>query len=209
MDARLEVRTVEERLRAISGRADALASTAAAERQAISRAAERARRRAAEAAVASAVASGARVTLASIERSLRLADEQRQQAEVAHQGRDTELKAVRARIRDASAELDKVVDAVHGVEVARAGRRLRLEQVEAKATEDFGVQAALLVAEYGPDVPVPSGADDQPPAEYDRATQQRRADAAQRQLDQLGKVNPLALEEFAGSRRSRNGMRSS
>jgi chromosome segregation protein len=197
MDARLEVRTVEERLRAISGRADALASAAAAERQAISRAAERARRRAAEAAVASAVASGARVTLASIERSLRLADEQRQQAEVAHQGRDTELKAVRARIRDASAELDKVVDSAHGVEVARAGRRLRLEQVQAKATEDFGVEAGSLVAEYGPDAPVPAGAEGEPPAAYDRATQQRRADTAQRQLDQLGKVNPLALEEFA------------
>jgi chromosome segregation protein len=197
MDARLEVRTVEERLRAISGRADALASAAAAERQAISRAADRARRRAAEAAVASAVASGARATLTAIERSLRLADEQRQQAEVAHQGRDAELKAVRARIRDASAELDKVVDSVHGVEVVSAGRRLRLEQVQAKATEDFGVDAGSLVAEYGPEVPVPAGVDGEPAAGYDRATQQRRADTAQRQLDQLGKVNPLALEEFA------------
>jgi chromosome segregation protein len=32
---------------------------------------------------------------------------------------------------------------------------------------------------------------------YVRAEQERRASAAQRQLDQLGKVNPLALEEFA------------
>jgi len=197
MDARLEVRTVEERLRAISGRADALALAAAAERQAISRAAERARRRAAEAAVASAVASGARITLASIERSLRLADEQRQQAEVAHQGRDTELKTVRARIRDASAELDKVVDSAHGVEVARAGRRLRLEQVQAKAGDDFAIDVQLLVTEYGPEVGVPTGVEGAPPAAYDRPEQQRRADTAQRQLDQLGKVNPLALEEFA------------
>ena len=37
----------------------------------------------------------------------------------------------------------------------------------------------------------------QPPVRYDRDVQQRRADTAQRQLDQLGKVNPLALEEFA------------
>ncbi|MBO0777055.1 MAG: AAA family ATPase [Actinobacteria bacterium] len=38
-----------------------------------------------------------------------------------------------------------------------------------------------------------------PPAgvPYIRAEQERRAAAAQRQLDQLGKVNPLALEEFA------------
>ncbi len=197
MDARLEVRTVEERLRAISGRADALASAATAERQAITRAADRARRRAAEATVASAVASGARVALASIERSLRLADSQRQQAEIAHQGRDEELKVVRARIREASAQLDKVVDTVHGAEVSRAGRRLRIEQVEAKAIEEYAVEVEALVAEYGPDVPVPSGDDDVPPLAYERDVQQRRADTAQRQLDQLGKVNPLALEEFA------------
>ena len=197
MDARLEVRTVEERLRAISGRADALASAARAERQAVARAAERARRRAAEATVAAAVAAGARVALASIERSLLLADSERQQAEVAHQGRDEELKAVRARIREASAQLDKVVDTAHGAEVARAGRRLRLEQVQAKALEEFAVEVAELVAEYGPDVPVPSGDEEHPPAAYDRDVQQRRADTAQRQLNQLGKVNPLALEEFA------------
>ncbi|HEX9034699.1 MAG TPA: AAA family ATPase, partial [Streptosporangiaceae bacterium] len=197
MDARLEVRTVEERLRAISGRADALASAARAERQAITRAAERARRRAAEASVASAVATGARLTLTAIERSLRLADAERRDAETAHQGRDEELKAVRATIREVSAELDKVVDTAHGAEVSRAGRRLRLEQVTGRAIEEFGVDVDVLVAEYGPDVPVPAADPDQPPLAYERAEQQRRADAAQRQLDQLGKVNPLALEEFA------------
>ena len=196
MDARLEVRTVEERLRAISGRADALASSARAERQAAARAADRARRRAIEAAVASAVASGARLAIASVERSVRLADAERQQAEEAHQGRDEELKTVRARIREATAQLDKVVDTVHGAEVARAGRRLRLEQVQTRAIEEFAVEVTELVAEYGPEVPVPAG-EDEPPVPYDRDAQQRRADTAQRQLDQLGKVNPLALEEFA------------
>ena len=197
MDARLEVRTAEERLRAISGRADALASAARAERLASARAAERARRRAAEATVAGAVAAGARVALVSVERSVRLADSERERAETAHLGRDEELKAVRTRIRDTSARLDKVVDAAHSAEVATAGRRLRLEQVHAKALEDFGIEATELVAEYGPDVPVPSTEEGRPAAAYDRDIQRRRADAAQRQLDQLGKVNPLALEEFA------------
>jgi chromosome segregation protein len=197
MDARLEVRTVEERLRAISGRADALTSAAVAERQAISRAAERAKRRASEARIAAAVASGAKIALSSIDRSLRLADDERQQAEVAHHGREEELKTVRARIREASAKLDKVVDTAHGVEVARAGRRLRLEQAEAKASVDFAIDVVSLVAEYGPEAPVLAGSEDEPAVAYDRKEQQRRADVAQRQLDQLGKVNPLALEEFA------------
>ena len=197
MDARLEVRTVEERLRAISGRADALASAAVAERQAITRAADRARRRAAEATVARAVASGARLTLAAIERSLALAEAEREYAQTAHQGRDEELKAVRARIREATSQLDKVVETAHGAEVARAGRRLRLEQVQAKAAEEYGVDVDTLVGEYGPEAPVPGADADQPPVPYDRDVQQRRADTAQRQLDQLGRVNPLALEEFA------------
>jgi len=197
MDARLDVRTVEERLRAISGRADALASSALTERQAIARAAERTRRRAAEAKVAYAVAKGATTAVAAIERSLMLADAERQQAEVAHQGRDEELKTVRNRIREASAQLDKVVNTAHGAEVARASRQMKLEQVESKAAEEFAVDVEALVAEYGPDVPVQAADGNQPALPFDRETQQRRAEVAQRQLDQLGKVNPLALEEFA------------
>jgi chromosome segregation protein len=46
-------------------------------------------------------------------------------------------------------------------------------------------------------VPGPAAAEGQLPPAYDRAAQERRAQAAQRLLDQLGKVNPLALEEFA------------
>ena len=197
MEARLEVRTVEERQRAISGRADSLAAAALAEHQAATRALARAERRAAGAVVASAVADGARVTLARIQQSIAAADADRQQAEEAHKGRDGELKAVRARIRDASEELEKVVDSAHGAQIARATKQLQLEQIAGRALEEFATEADLLVAEYGPDVMVPGGDDSQLATAYDRETQERRAQQAQRQLDQLGKVNPLALEEFA------------
>ena len=197
MEARLEVRTVEERQRAISGRADALASAAVAERQASVRALARAERRAAGAVVASAVAEGARIALASIRRSAAAADAERQQAEDAHKGRDGELKAVRAKIRDASDELEKVVDSAHGAQIARATRQMQVEQIAGRALEEFAVEADLLVAEYGPDVLVPGSDEGQIAVAYDREAQERRAQHAQRQLDQLGKVNPLALEEFA------------
>jgi chromosome segregation protein len=197
MEARLEVRTVEERLRAIAGRADALASAAVAERQARQRALARSRHRAAAAAVASAVAEGARITLASIEGSLSVADAERQAAELAGRGRDSELKAIRARLRELSGQLDQVVDSAHGAEIARSGRRMRLEQIAARAAEEFAIDEAVLVPEYGPDVPVPATEEGQLATAYDRSAQERRAQAAQRLLDQLGKVNPLALEEFA------------
>ncbi len=197
MEARLEVRTVEERQRAISGRADALVSAANAERQATARAVVRAERRAAGAVVASAVAAGARIALTRIEQSAAAADADRQRAEDAHKGRDGELKAVRARIRDVSDELEKVVDSAHGAQIARATRQLQLDQIAGRALADFATEGDVLVAEYGPDVLVPGADESQLAVAYDREAQERRAQHAQRQLDQLGKVNPLALEEFA------------
>ena len=195
MDARLEVRTVEERLRAISGRADSLATAAAAERQAREQAAQRRARRTAQAAVARAVALGARYAVEAAERSVNEAQARRAEAEAASAGGAGELKAVRARVRDLAADLDTVVNTAHGTEIARAEHRLRLAQLAEHALEEFGLETDALVAEYGPEVPVP-GDDEAPPSRYDRAEIERRAADAQRQLDRLGKVNPLALEEY-------------
>ncbi len=197
MEARLEVRTAEERLRAITGRADALTAAAAAERQAIERAAARARRRAADAAVAAAVARGAGLAVAAIERSRAAADDERRAAEQASSGRDGELKSVRAAIRELTDEFDKVVDGAHDAQIAGEGHRLRLEQIAARAGEEFAVGPGALVSEYGPEAWVPAAAEGQPAVRYDREATERRASQAQRKLDQLGKVNPLALEEFA------------
>ena len=197
MEARLDVRTVEERQRAISGRADALISAAAAERQAAARAIARAERRAAGAQIAAAVANGARIALTGIEQSAAAADADRQQAEEAHKGRDGELKVVRARIRTDTEELEKVLDSARGAQVARATRQVQLEQIASRALTEFATDTEVLVAEYGPDVPVPGADNSEQAVPYDRELQERRAHQAQRQLDQLGKVNPLALEEFA------------
>jgi chromosome segregation protein len=195
MDARLEVRTAEERLRAIAGRADALAAAAMTERQALRRAQSRAERMRREAVVAAAVGEGAQIALAAVGRSRARADAERQAAELASRGRDDELKAVRARIRVLTGELDHAVDSAHGTEIAKAEHRMRLEQIAGRAAEEFAVDPATLAADYGPEagVPEPDGGQ----SGYDRAAQERRANSAQRLLDQLGKVNPLALEEFS------------
>ncbi len=198
MEARLEVRTAEERLRAISGRADSLAGAAAAERQARARAAQRRERRAEHAAVARAVALGARYAVEAAERSVAQAQTRRTEAEAASAGGAGELKVVRARVRELAADLDTVVGAAHGTEIARAEHRLRLAQLAEHALEEYGVEADALVTEYGPEAPVPVVGDEAAlPSRYDRAEAERRAADAQRQLDRLGKVNPLALEEYA------------
>ena len=202
MEARLEVRTAEERLRAISGRADSLTAAAAAERQARERASQRRARRAEQAAVARAVALGARHAVEAAERSVAEAAERRAEAQAVSAGGAGELKAVRARVRDLAADLDTVVNTAHGTEIARAEHRLRLAQLSDHALDEFGVETDALVAEYGPEVPVPVPGDEAAPpttgpSRYDRTEIERRAADAQRQLDRLGKVNPLALEEYA------------
>ncbi len=198
MEARLEVRTAEERLRAISGRAESLSATAAAERASRQRAAQRRQQRAHQAAVASAVALGARYAVEAAEQSVAAALALRSEAEAASSNGAAELKTVRARVRELAADLDTVVSTAHGTEIARAEHRLRLEQLAEHALEEFGVEADVLVAEYGPEVPVPVIGDENAlPSRFERAAAERRAAEAAKNLDRLGKVNPLALEEYA------------
>ncbi|WP_393097350.1 AAA family ATPase [Streptomyces sp. LN325] len=210
MEARLQVRTHEERVKGLAGRADGLDRAARAEREARARAEQRRARLRHEAAVAEAVASGARQLLAHVEVSLGRAEGERGAAENARTHQEQALGAVRGEGRDLKAELDKLTDSVHRGEVLGAEKRMRMEQLETKALEELGVEPAGLVAEYGPDqlVPpsLPAEGEELPedpehprnqPRQFHRAEQERRLKSAERAYQQLGKVNPLALEEFA------------
>ncbi|MDI3388413.1 chromosome segregation protein SMC [Streptomyces sp. B-S-A8] len=210
MEARLQARTHEERVKGLAGRADGLDRAARAEREARARAEQRKARLRREAAVAEAVGAGARQLLGHVEVSLVRAEEERAAAERAKAEREQELVAERNAGRDLKADLDRLTDSVHRGEVLGAEKRMRIEQLESKALEELGVEPAGLVADYGPDQPVPPS----PPAEgeelpedpehprnrprpFARGEQEKRLRAAERAYQQLGKVNPLALEEFA------------
>ncbi|MET9607605.1 AAA family ATPase [Streptomyces sp. NPDC006512] len=209
MEARLQLRTHEERVKGLAGRADALDRGARAEREARARAERRRARLRHEAEVARAVADGARQLLAHLEVSVGRAEGERTAAEHAKGLRERELAEARGRGRDLKGELDKLTDSVHRGEVLGAEKRLRIEQLETRALEELGVEPVALVAEYGPDQPVPppvpaageDGADPQDallrPGPFVRAEQEKRLRAAEKAYQQLGKINPLALEEFA------------
>ena len=197
MEARLAVRTAEERARALAGRADQLDRAAQQEREARERAIERAERLAEEAEVARAVAHGFEQVVRHLEQSLELARREREAAEQARVEHDAALQVVRTRVRELGAALEKLTDSVHRDEVQRAERRMRIEQMEEKALAEHGVEAAVLVAEYGPEVPIPPAVPGDVPLPYNRAEQERRLKKAEKDYAALGKVNPLALEEFA------------
>jgi len=94
---------------------------------------------------------------------------------------------------------------VHRDEVARAQQQLRVEQLQQRSIEELGVDPEVLVEEYGPHqmvpaVPQPGDDPDAPlpePRPYVREEQEKRLRSAERALAQLGRVNPLALEEHA------------
>ncbi|MFD7656547.1 chromosome segregation protein SMC [Actinosynnema sp. NPDC059797] len=213
VDARLALRTAEERARAVQGKADALRRAARAEREARERAQRAQASRARGAVVAKAVVRGGEAALERIAESLSRAARERDAAQERRTRREAYLSQVRSLVREMSVELEKLTDAVHRDEVLRAEQRMRIEQLENKVAEDFGIGLDDLVGEYGPDVPIPPSPQEvaeyeaakergeavtaPQPIPYDRDTQARRAKRAERDLSLLGKVNPLALEEFA------------
>lgn len=205
-DALLAVRTSEERVRGAAARAEQLEKAAAAERAARERAVARRveRERAGRAAVA--VGSVAAVLLDRIERSLAAAERERDDVARTRAAHEGEVLELRSAMRELSAEVERLTDSVHRDEVARAEQRLRIETLETKAMEEFGTDADTLVAEYGPDVlvvpspPAPGDEVDEAnlpqPYPYVREEQEKRLKEAEKALALLGRVNPLALEEF-------------
>jgi chromosome segregation protein len=214
MEARLGLRSAEEQLATIANRAASLERAAATERQARAQAAERARRRRLQAGRAAAVSRGVENALAYLDVSVELAAGERDAAEEVRAAWDSELAAVREANEKYAAELAELTDSVHREELARAQQLLRIEAVQTRAIEELGMTPDHLVNEFGPHtlVPVPPEKEDKWAAlraEVDadgnavpagvpfvRQDQEKRLKKAERDLAALGKVNPLALEEF-------------
>jgi len=203
MDARLTLRTTEERARALHGRADSLVRAAQAERDSRARAAERRERLIREGAAAEAVNAGVTVVLMRLERSVMQAADARAAVEESRQVREQQLLAARATLRDLGREHDELVNSVHRDEMARTQQKMRIEQLEERALEELGMDADGLINDYGPTTLVPffgEVAEDEiapQPVPFVREEQQKRLKTAERALAMLGRVNPLALEEYS------------
>lgn len=271
VEQRIQVQTVRERVRAERHRADQLERQLEAERAAAEEAARRAVIRRGQIETAEAVLADLPGVLGAVDRSLAQARVQLATEESERSKRNTELQAIRNEERELRDRLQTITDGVHSLEMEIYEKKLHVSGVLDRALSDLGLTEAVLVAEYGPTVPVPvdvlvdprvlarkhrdaeraaaAAASEQPldapgdevdadadldtspgddtvalvdaestlpggPAlpEFDvtdevdpddvetvpyvRAEQERRLQAAERDLGRLGKVNPLALEEF-------------
>ena len=278
IEQRIQIETVRERARSERGRAAQLGRQLEAERAAAEEAARLAVIRRGQITTAERVLADLPEVLAAVDRSLAEARVQLATEESERAKRNTELQTIRTEERELRDRLQSITDGVHSLEMEIYEKKLHVSGVLDRAQSELGLVEAVLVAEYGPHVPVPvdvlvdprvlarrhrdaeraaaaaaAGAADVeqdteetddtdddvddvdvdvdsielvdaestlpggpalPDAlpEYDatadvdpadvatvpyvRAEQERRLRAAERDLGQLGQVNPLALEEF-------------
>ncbi|MCU1561339.1 chromosome segregation protein SMC [Mycetocola sp.] len=220
LEARLQLETARERVRAEEQRTSNLVKQMEADRLAAEAAARRAVIRARQVAAATGVADVLPAVLASVDRSVAEAKLVLERAEQERASQNAELVAIR---RDEAAlreRLQAITENVHGLELQIYEKKLHLSSLLERAGSELGLVEDVLVAEYGPDVPVPPDSTDATPGAapaespaasdrdddqealpagipYDRAAQQKRLEKAERTFAQLGRVNPLALEEFA------------
>ncbi|MBN6811543.1 chromosome segregation protein SMC [Kocuria marina] len=218
-EARLALRGLEEQHRHAESRAQAQARAARTERVAQAEAARRAERRRVQAVVARAVGEAARYLRERADDAAARAAAQRDAIETSRAGLDEVAQRLRSERDELARRIGELTEQLHRAELDLAQRRARLEGLETTALEELGMTPDFLVDYYGPHLPVldadaaleaaQRAEEDGAPvqlalprmtdagAPFRREEQETRLQRAQKQLKALGKVNPLALEEFA------------
>lgn len=203
-EARLSLRALEEQSRRAASRARSLRQAAAAEREERARYARREAARRTELATASDVEAAARVALEAAERALAQAAAERDRLSERRSQVSQEVSDARRTLDRMSAELSEATASAHQGQIAAEQTRLRVEDLQRRALEELSLEPEQLLAEFGPETLVPmlpldpdqvEKAAVAEPSAYVRAEQERALAKAQKDLEKLGRVNPLALEE--------------
>ena len=214
VEARLVHRSAQERAANAAGAGESLRRAAAAERDQRRRIAAANQRRVAQAAVATQVAELGERVAARLAVSLAEAAAEKDTCAQRRAEVDAVLHEARSRAAELQGQWDKLTSAVHSGEVLRAQQTILAQQLSDRSLEEFAIPAEDLIAGYGPSILVPPNPQEMaeyeaakergedvaapPSMPYDRPTQERRLRRAEKDLTALGKVNPLALEEYAG-----------
>lgn len=233
VELRIQMETIRERVRAERARAEQLAAQLVREREAAQEQARLAVIRQRQIASATKVVEMLPAVLDSVDRSLSEGRVVLASKEAARSAQNEELSTLRREESALRERLSAVSESVHGLEMQIYEKKLHLSSLLERSGEELGLVEDVLVAEYGPEVPVPddrvndeaaaSAAVAEPdensaatesdaspttpePDEntepvasgrpFVRAEQEVRLQKAERKLARLGRVNPLALEEF-------------
>lgn len=184
MDAVVGARSAQDRAGQAQGKGDALRRQAEHERVAKRRHEQAMARRKQQAELAEAVLGHAREIAERAEDATDQAARRRDELTARRTETTTRLNAVRSEVSAARRALDAATKEFHQADMEASQASVRVEEAENKAGEQLGIAIEDLVREYSP------GED------FDRAAETRRLKRAEKDLGALGKVNPLALEEF-------------
>ena len=184
MEARLALRTAEERVGQVRGRGDHLRRQAEHERQAAKRHEQAVAERRRRTDLAATVQRGAGELAERVSAALARAADDRDACNREKAALTAQLARARDAVSAARHQLDRLQDNAHALELARSQAQVRMEEAVAKITEQLGVPVVELLRDYTPD------------EHFDEAFQRARLTQAEKDLRSLGKVNPLALEEF-------------
>ncbi|MDH6424425.1 chromosome segregation protein [Aurantimicrobium minutum] len=204
VQSRLELETARERVRAEELRVEGLRQQLEADRAAAEEAARRAVVRRRQIDAAAGVAEALPAVLDSVDRSVSEARVLLGQREADRAAQNQELITLRQEESQLRERLHSITENVHGLELQIYEKKMQLSGLLERAGNELGLVEDVLIAEYGPEVGIPVALDADAPADaepetkpYNRSEQQTRLEKAERKLGQLGRVNPLALEEFA------------
>jgi len=200
MEARLGLRTLEERVRSLAGQADSLRKQAETERTSRAEAERRHAIVVRQAEVARKAGEAGQWLYERVCDSQNMAESVRSEIGEARVQAEASANNARTRVRDLSAELEALVDSAHREELARAQQNMRIDALAERAMTEVGIDQDTLMSQYGPDQPVPVGLPDESgvvaTVPFVREEQMKRLRTAERDLQLLGKINPLALEEY-------------
>ncbi|OKL50135.1 chromosome segregation protein SMC [Boudabousia marimammalium] len=217
-EIKLQLATTQERLAAAQGRTRSLLSAAERERSELARRALLEKKRTRALSHAKAVAAQTQILLQGVEASYQQAVTIRAEVSRLQQEQAGQVGRLRDQIENFNQKLGELLEGIHRDEVACSEINAQVTAAERSARLELGVEPLALVAQYGPEQPVPEwlfrapvipdedAEEETPPAsaEQDEKTETRpfnvaeveaAYEAAQRRMERLGKVNPLALEE--------------
>jgi chromosome segregation protein len=197
LDVKVELGSATDRLRVESERAATLRSQIGDALDAIQSSKAAALLQARQLASAQNVLELLPVAISAIEKSAQIAKLALHDLESKRRNQNEELVRLRGETSTVQNRLSALTQTVHDIELSNHEKRLNLANLVSKASEDLALDQQVLVNEYGPDQLIPDPDNPESPKPFVKSEQQKRLHEAERLLERLGRVNPLALEEFA------------
>ena len=185
LELRVDLGAAVERVRVEAERAKGLREQIAEAQEAIEKARAAAEAQAKQLASARRVLEALPILMDAVSESASQAKVRLHELEVARAHQNEELVRLRGETAEIQMKLATLTQSVHDFEMNNHEKRLNLANLVSRANDEIGLEQDVLLAEYSPD------------EDFNREEQTKRLRESERLFERLGKVNPLALEEFA------------